>query len=62
MLFRSLALTDKYRDRVDALLIESTGQNLPATIRAKDSILQHMTKDNLLGRFYEEGIGLNTAN
>ncbi|KAF4997659.1 hypothetical protein FGRMN_3691 [Fusarium graminum] len=57
-----LALTDKYRHHVDALLIESTGQNLPATIRAKDSILQHMTKDNLLGRFYEEGIGLGTAN
>ncbi|KAI1070292.1 hypothetical protein LB507_010325 [Fusarium sp. FIESC RH6] len=57
-----LALTDKYRHHVDALLIESTGQNLPATIRAKDSILQHMTKDNLLGRFYEEGIGLSTAN
>ncbi|KAF4992227.1 hypothetical protein FDECE_13779 [Fusarium decemcellulare] len=57
-----LALTDKYRHHVDALLIESTGQNLPATIRAKDSILQHMTKNNLLGRFYEEGIGLSTAN
>ncbi|TVY91566.1 Fusaridione A synthetase [Lachnellula willkommii] len=57
-----LALTDKYRDRVDALLIESTGQNLPATIRAQESILQHMTKENLLGRFYEEGIGLNAAN
>nr|ALQ32785.1 putative polyketide synthase [Fusarium babinda] len=56
------ALTDKYRHHVDALLIESTGQNLPATIRAQESILQHMTKDNLLGRFYEEGIGLNTAN
>ena len=47
---------------MDALLIESTGQNLPSTIRERASILEHMTKDKLLFRFYEEGIGLNAAN
>ncbi|KAK2794337.1 Type I Iterative PKS [Onygenales sp. PD_12] len=57
-----LALTDKYRDRVDALIIESTGQNLPATIRSQASILEHMTKDNMLDRLYGEAIGLNVAN
>ncbi|KAH7322503.1 equisetin synthetase [Stachybotrys elegans] len=57
-----LALTDKHRNRVDALIIESTGQNLPSTIRAQASILEHMTKDGLLNRFYEEGIGLRVAN
>ncbi|KAF5018570.1 hypothetical protein F66182_9444 [Fusarium sp. NRRL 66182] len=57
-----LKLTDKHRDRVDALLIESTGQNLPSTIRSRSGILEHMTKDGLLNRFYEEGIGLRAAN
>ncbi|PLN79470.1 hypothetical protein BDW42DRAFT_127060 [Aspergillus taichungensis] len=55
-------LTDKYSDRVDALLIESTGQNLPTVIRERDSILQHMTRDDLLGRFYKDGVGLQAAN
>ncbi|CAJ0553155.1 Ff.00g116670.m01.CDS01 [Fusarium sp. VM40] len=57
-----LKLTDKHRERVDALLIESTGQNLPSTIRSQSGILEHMTKDGLLNRFYEEGIGLRVAN
>ncbi|KAM0202100.1 hypothetical protein ACHAQI_010959 [Fusarium lateritium] len=57
-----LKLTDQHRERVDALLIESTGQNLPSTIRSQSGILEHMTKDGLLNRFYEEGIGLRVAN
>jgi hybrid polyketide synthase/nonribosomal peptide synthetase ACE1 len=57
-----LELTNKYHDRVDALLIESTGKSLPKVIREKDSILQYMTKDDLLGRFYKEGVGLQAAN
>ncbi|KAJ5149740.1 hypothetical protein N7448_001318 [Penicillium atrosanguineum] len=55
-------LTDRYRDKVDALLIEATGKNLPKVIQDGDSILQHMTKDDLLGRFYKEGVGLEAAN
>ncbi|KAJ5504966.1 hypothetical protein N7463_007840 [Penicillium fimorum] len=57
-----LELANRYPDRVDALLIQSTGQNLPKVIREKDSILQYMTKDDLLGRFYKEGLGLQAAN
>ncbi|KAF2646001.1 equisetin synthetase [Massarina eburnea CBS 473.64] len=57
-----LALTDKYRHTADALLIESTGRNLPDTIRNHASILEHMKVDNLLDRFYEEGVGLSIVN
>lgn len=34
------------------------GDNLPAVIRGETTILEHMTKDGLLDRFYEVGMGL----
>ena len=37
----------------------AVGDNLPAVLRGETTILEHMTKDNLLDRFYEVGVGLN---
>lgn len=36
----------------------AVGDNLPAVIRGETTILQHLTKDNMLDRFYEDGLGL----
>jgi hybrid polyketide synthase/nonribosomal peptide synthetase ACE1 len=36
----------------------AVGDNLPAVIRGETTILEHLTKDNLLDRFYEVGLGL----
>ncbi len=57
-----LKLTSEYRHTADALLIESTDRHLPDTIRAQSSILEYMKIDNLLDRFYEEGVGLSVVN
>jgi hybrid polyketide synthase/nonribosomal peptide synthetase ACE1 len=37
----------------------AVGDNLPAVLRGETTILEHMTEDNLLDRFYEVGVGLN---
>ena len=34
------------------------GDNIPAVLRGETTILEHMTKDGLLNRFYEVGLGL----
>ena len=36
----------------------AVGDNLAAVIRGETTILEHLTKDNLLYRFYETGLGL----
>jgi len=36
----------------------TVGDNLAAVIRGETTILEHMTKDDLLYRFYETGLGL----
>jgi hybrid polyketide synthase/nonribosomal peptide synthetase ACE1 len=44
--------------RVDMQLACAVGDHLPAVLRGETTILEHMTKDNLLNRFYEVGLGL----
>lgn len=39
-------------------LARAVGDNLPAVLRGETTILEHMTKDGLLDRFYEVGMGL----
>lgn len=36
----------------------AVGDNLPAVIRGETTILEYLTKDNMLDRFYEVGLGL----
>ncbi|KAK4176933.1 Nonribosomal peptide synthetase 14 [Triangularia setosa] len=55
-------IIDKYRERVDVRLIESVGENLPHVIKEGSNILEHMTKDDILSRFYEDGLGLAASN
>nr|A0A7L9EYL1.1 RecName: Full=Hybrid PKS-NRPS synthetase xenE; AltName: Full=Xenoacremones biosynthesis cluster protein E [Xenoacremonium sp. BF-2018a]QOJ72663.1 XenE [Xenoacremonium sp. BF-2018a] len=48
----------RYAHTVDMQLTCAVGDNLPAVLRGESTILQHLTKDNLLNRFYEVGLGL----
>jgi hybrid polyketide synthase/nonribosomal peptide synthetase ACE1 len=45
----------KYRHRSDMQLIEIVGENLIPEIRRSGSMIEHMLKDGVLDRFYEEG-------
>lgn len=52
------ALKAKWGDRVDVRLASVVGDNLPSVLRGETTMLEHMIKDNLLDRFYVDGIGL----
>lgn len=57
---RSLAA--KYHHRADIRLVEAAGENLITEVRRGGSMLEHMMKDGLLDRLYEESAGLDVAN
>ncbi|KAI4671892.1 putative Hybrid PKS-NRPS biosynthetic cluster [Alternaria triticimaculans] len=52
------ALKVKWAHRTELQLARAVGDNLPAVLRGETTILEHMTKDGLLDRFYEVGMGL----
>ncbi|KAK4982772.1 hypothetical protein LTR66_009106 [Elasticomyces elasticus] len=52
------ALKAKWAHRTELQLARAVGDNLPAVLRGETTILEHMTKDGLLDRFYEVGMGL----
>lgn len=56
------ALINKYRACADMQLSQAVGDNLINVVRSGESILEHMTKDGLLDRFYAEGSGVKLAN
>ncbi|KXH56087.1 polyketide synthase/peptide synthetase [Colletotrichum salicis] len=51
-------LKAKHAHTVDMQLARAVGDNLPAVLRGETTMLEHLTKDNLLDRFYEVGLGL----
>ncbi|KAK4140595.1 Nonribosomal peptide synthetase-like protein [Dichotomopilus funicola] len=56
------ALVEKYHDRADIRLLQAVGDNLVPEIRRDGIMLEHMMKDGILDRFYEELAGLDVAN
>lgn len=52
----------RYEGSVDLALLTAVGENLPSAVRGQTEILEHMLKDNLLGRLYTEGRGFSTCN
>ncbi|KAI3396960.1 hypothetical protein diail_11360 [Diaporthe ilicicola] len=52
------ALKAKFGHKEDMKLACAVGDNLPAVLRGETTILEHLTKDGLLDRFYEVGMGL----
>ncbi|KAH6637105.1 BcPKS5, polyketide synthase, partial [Chaetomium tenue] len=56
------SLIARYHDRADIQLLEAVGENLVGEIRRNGIMLEHMMKDGILDRFYEELAGLDVAN
>ncbi|KAL2167663.1 hypothetical protein VTG60DRAFT_964 [Thermothelomyces hinnuleus] len=52
----------RYRDRADIQLLEAVGENLVPEIRRNGIMLEHMMRDGVLDRFYEELAGQDLAN
>ncbi|KAJ9481080.1 hypothetical protein VN97_g12426 [Penicillium thymicola] len=50
----------KYPDSLDLQMIHATGQNFAAAIRFETTILNHLKRDNLLDRYYEDGLAFPT--
>ncbi|KAJ5516813.1 polyketide synthase/peptide synthetase [Penicillium freii] len=50
----------KYPNSLDLQMIHATGQNFAAAIRSETTILNHLKKDNLLDRYYEDGLAFPT--
>ncbi|PVH77180.1 hypothetical protein DL98DRAFT_639029 [Cadophora sp. DSE1049] len=47
-----------YADCVDVRLACAVGNNLSSVLRGETTMLEHMTKDNLLDQFYAEGLAM----
>jgi SAM-dependent methyltransferase/NAD(P)-dependent dehydrogenase (short-subunit alcohol dehydrogenase family) len=52
----------RYNGSVDLALLTAVGENLLSAVRGESEILEHMLKENLLGRLYTEGRGFSTCN
>lgn len=59
MLTKSLI---RHHDNVSVRLLQSVGAHLPETVRSGSSILEHMVKDSMWDKIYEEGFGLDQMN
>jgi hybrid polyketide synthase/nonribosomal peptide synthetase ACE1 len=51
-------LKKRYADCVDVRLACAVGNNLSSVLRGETTMLEHMTKDNLLDQFYAEGLAM----
>ncbi|KAJ5464099.1 hybrid PKS-NRPS biosynthetic cluster [Penicillium sp. IBT 31633x] len=55
-------LNQRYGDRVDLRLIHAVGRNLVSVVRGETQLLEVMLEENLLNRFYMEGLGFSVVN
>lgn len=55
-------LNNRFPNSVDLALLTAVGEGLPSVIRGESEMLEHMLKDNLLGRLYSEGRGFSACN
>lgn len=49
-------LREKHAHSLDVQMVEAVGQNIPAVWRGETTILEHLLKDNLLGRYYKDAL------
>ena len=52
----------RYGDDPDFNIMRAVGENLPAVIRGESTILEHMMKDSMLEKYYQDGLGVPIAN
>lgn len=55
-------LNQRYGARVDLRLIHAVGRNLVSVVRGETQFLEVMLQENLLNRFYMEGLGFSVIN
>jgi hybrid polyketide synthase/nonribosomal peptide synthetase ACE1 len=55
-------LTKQYIASVDVQLIQAVGENIIQVVKGSTTMLEHMLADQLLMRFYTQGIGFDYAN
>ncbi|XXH02496.1 hypothetical protein Hte_008872 [Hypoxylon texense] len=59
---RIMGWKDKFANQVNIQLIHAVGNNLPLIVRNVVPALQVLTENNMLSRFYKEGLGAPQAN
>ncbi|KAH8819906.1 hypothetical protein F5884DRAFT_744288 [Xylogone sp. PMI_703] len=52
-------LIDAFNNQIDVQLLQSLGEHLVDAVRGKTDIIEHISKDNLLNRWYDESLGLS---
>ncbi|PYI09963.1 hybrid PKS-NRPS [Aspergillus sclerotiicarbonarius CBS 121057] len=57
-----MELDKLYGTRVDLRLIHAVGRKLVSVVRGETQLLEVMLEDNLLNRFYMEGLGFSVVN
>ncbi|CZT02515.1 related to polyketide synthase [Rhynchosporium agropyri] len=57
-----ISIAQSHSDNVDTKLMVAVGENLPAAVRGETDILSHMTKDDVLFRYYKEALGIPQSN
>lgn len=58
-----LSIMERYGPKdPDFVLTAASGENLPAVVRGQTTILEHMTKDDKLNKFYENALGFVELN
>ncbi|KAK1140467.1 putative Hybrid PKS-NRPS biosynthetic cluster [Aspergillus melleus] len=57
-----LTIMRQYPHSIDLKLIASVGESYPSLIRGESDQLEHIVKDDLLARFWTEGLGIEVAN
>ncbi|OCL09152.1 ketoacyl-synt-domain-containing protein, partial [Glonium stellatum] len=55
-------IAGKYPNQIDLQMIQAVGRNLPATIQNEVAILEVMMEDDMLNRYYKDGLGFERAN
>jgi aspyridone synthetase (hybrid polyketide synthase/nonribosomal peptide synthetase) len=56
------AFVKQYGDSVDLALLAAVGENICSVVRGESEMLEHMVKDNLLGKLYSHGRGFAACN
>lgn len=55
-------IASKYPNQIDLQMIQAVGRNLPATVQNEVAILEVMMENDMLNRYYRDGLGFERAN
>lgn len=49
----------RYPDNIDLKIMHIIGEHMPAVIRGETTILEHLTKGNVLDSYYSQALGIS---